>query len=76
MKKVKGYTIEPIVMTSDFHYSTYKLLTRKDIEKLRARAISALSVYSPPAKVERVDAYTLLWLCDNLLDKLKLVRRK
>lgn len=64
-------------MTSDFHYSTDKLLTRKDIEKLRARALSCLSVYTPPATVERVDAYTLLWLCDNLLKQpVKLVRRK
>lgn len=43
------------------------ITTRKQIEKLRARAISHMCTYTPPAKVNQVDAHLLQEICEWLL---------
>jgi hypothetical protein len=42
-------------------------ITRKQIEKLRARAVSHACTYSPPARVQQVDAHLLREVCEWLL---------
>jgi len=42
-------------------------ITRKQIEKLHARAISHVCTYTPPAKVGSVDAWLLREICAWLL---------
>lgn len=52
-------------------------ITEKEILKLQQRAQSAMCTYTPPAKVDRVDAEQLYLLCERALERrqLKIKRR-